>query len=83
MEILRCRNEEDLEMQFNKEAASQNQVDKIDSQPYKYGFFTDIETEKISKGLNEDVIRLISKKKKEPQFLLDFRKLSQKDYLEN
>ncbi len=52
---------------------SQNQVGEIVSQPYKYGFFTDIETEKISKGLNEDVIRLISKKKKEPQFLLDFR----------
>ena len=52
---------------------SQTKVDEIISQPYKYGFFTDIETEKISKGINENVIRLISKKKKEPAFLLDFR----------
>ena len=43
---------------------SQAQVDEIVSQPYKYGFFTDIETEKISKGLNEDVIKFISNKKK-------------------
>jgi Fe-S cluster assembly protein SufB len=40
---------------------------------YKYGFFTDIETETIPKGLNEDVIRLISAKKKEPEFMLEFR----------
>jgi len=50
-----------------------NTVEEIVSQPYKYGFITDIETEKIPKGLNEDVIRLISKKKNEPEFLLKFR----------
>jgi len=50
-----------------------NTVEEIVSQPYKYGFITDIETEKIPKGLNEDVIRLISAKKKEPEFLLKFR----------
>ena len=43
------------------------------SQPYKYGFVTNIETEKIDKGIDEDVVRLISAKKEEPQFLLDFR----------
>lgn len=43
------------------------------SQPYRYGFVTDIETEKIAKGLDEDVVRLISAKKKEPEFLLNFR----------
>ncbi|HJN34998.1 MAG: Fe-S cluster assembly protein SufB [Prochlorococcus sp.] len=43
------------------------------SQPYKYGFVTNIETEKIAKGIDEDVVRLISAKKEEPQFLLDFR----------
>ena len=43
------------------------------SQPYKYGFVTDIETEKIAKGLSEEVVRLISAKKNEPEFLLDFR----------
>ena len=50
-----------------------NTVEEIVSQPYKYGFITEIETEKIPKGLNEDVIRLISAKKNEPDFLLKFR----------
>jgi len=40
---------------------------------YEYGFTTDIETEVIQKGLSEDVIRLISSKKNEPQWLLDWR----------
>jgi Fe-S cluster assembly protein SufB len=43
------------------------------SQPYRYGFVTDIETEKIAKGLDQDVVRLISAKKQEPAFLLNFR----------
>ena len=50
-----------------------NTVEEIVAQPYKYGFTTEIETEKIPKGLNEDVIRLISAKKNEPEFLLKFR----------
>ncbi|MFN3419702.1 MAG: Fe-S cluster assembly protein SufB [Pyrinomonadaceae bacterium] len=40
---------------------------------YKYGFVTDIETETIPKGLNEDTIRLISGKKNEPDWMLEFR----------
>ena len=40
---------------------------------YKYGFYTDIETEEFPKGLNEDIVRLISKKKNEPEWLLDYR----------
>ena len=43
------------------------------SQPYKYGFVTEIETDKIDKGLSEEVVRLISSKKDEPEFLLNFR----------
>ena len=42
-------------------------------QPYKYGFVTDIDAETVPPGLNEDVIRLISQKKGEPQWMLDFR----------
>ena len=49
------------------------QVNAITEDGYKHGFVTDIETEKISKGLNEDTIRLISEKKEEPQYLLNFR----------
>jgi Fe-S cluster assembly protein SufB len=40
---------------------------------YKYGFVTDIETEAFPKGLSEEIVRLISEKKNEPQWLLDFR----------
>ncbi|MFI3263126.1 MAG: Fe-S cluster assembly protein SufB [Rikenellaceae bacterium] len=40
---------------------------------YKYGFVTDMEMEEFPKGLNEDIVRLISQKKNEPQWLLDFR----------
>jgi Fe-S cluster assembly protein SufB len=40
---------------------------------YKYGFVTDIESDTIPKGLNEDTVRLISAKKNEPEWLLDFR----------
>jgi Fe-S cluster assembly protein SufB len=40
---------------------------------YKYGFFTDIETEVFPKGLNEEIVALISAKKNEPQWLLDYR----------
>ncbi len=48
-------------------------VQTLVNQPYKYGFVTDIETVKIPKGLNEEVVRLISAKKEEPEFMLDFR----------
>jgi Fe-S cluster assembly protein SufB len=40
---------------------------------YKHGFYTDIETEEFPKGLNEDIVKLISKKKNEPEWLLDYR----------
>ncbi len=46
---------------------------EVTGSEYKYGFFSDIETETIPKGLNEDVIRLISAKKEEPDFMLEFR----------
>ena len=48
-------------------------VKKLISTPYKYGFITDVENEEFPRGLNEDVIKLISEKKNEPSFMLDFR----------
>ena len=48
-------------------------VRQVAEQKYEYGFTTDIHTEIIPVGLNEDVVRLISAKKGEPQWLLDFR----------
>src|SRR5215468_1859239 len=49
------------------------QVRRIDVDQYKYGFVTDIESDKAPKGLNEDTIRFISAKKSEPQWMLEWR----------
>ena len=57
-------------------AAVQETVDRvrsIEAEAYKYGFVTDIDSDKAPKGLNEDVVRFISAKKGEPQWLLDWR----------
>lgn len=48
-------------------------VKKVAEEKYKFGFTTDIDTEIIDKGLSEDVVRLISAKKNEPDWLLEFR----------
>ncbi len=48
-------------------------IDSVTSGDYKYGFTTDIETDIITHGLNEKIVRLISEKKQEPEWLLDFR----------
>jgi len=48
-------------------------VKEIDVDKYKYGFFTDIESVKAPKGLNEDIVRFISAKKGEPDWLLEWR----------
>lgn len=48
-------------------------LNEVTEGEYKYGFTTDIETEVIQHGLNEDIVRLISAKKEEPAWMLDFR----------
>ncbi len=48
-------------------------IQDITSQEYKYGFTTDVETDVVPVGLSEDIIRLISAKKGEPEWMLDFR----------
>ena len=52
---------------------SNEYVRKVAEQKYEFGFTTDVHTDIIPKGLNEDVVRLISEKKGEPEWLLDFR----------
>ncbi len=52
---------------------SEDILHKVTNEEYKYGFTTDIATDTIPKGLNEDVIRLISAKKNEPEWLLAYR----------
>lgn len=48
-------------------------VTNLVNQPYKYGFVTNIESDTIPRGLSEDIVRLISAKKNEPEFMLKFR----------
>ncbi len=54
----------------------------LTNREYKYGFTTDIETETIAKGLSEDTVRLISSKKNEPEWMLDFRLKAYRRWLE-
>ena len=49
------------------------ELEKLTQQEYKYGFVTDVEEDRIPKGLNEDIVRLISAKKNEPEFMLEWR----------
>jgi Fe-S cluster assembly protein SufB len=56
-------------------------LEEFTSQDYKYGFVTDVETDTVPAGLNEDIIRLISSKKNEPQFMLDWRLSAYKTFL--
>ena len=57
-------------------------ITKLVNQPYKYGFSTSIERDIIEKGLNENVIHIISQKKNEPEFLLQFRLKAYKKWKE-
>jgi Fe-S cluster assembly protein SufB len=54
-------------------AGATHDIDELIGQGYKHGFVTEIETESVPSGLNEDVIRMISAKKNEPEFMLQWR----------
>ena len=54
-------------------ATSTDNIEQLATQDYKYGFVTDIDADAIPPGLNEDIIRVISAKKEEPEWLLDWR----------
>jgi len=60
-------------MQPSNTKKSNPEIEKVIDQNYQYGFVTDIESETIPPGLDEDVVRLISAKKNEPDFLLEWR----------
>ena len=57
-------------------------LEQVTSTEYKYGFTTKIDSDTIAKGLSEDVVRLISKKKEEPQWMLDYRLKAYRTWLE-
>ena len=61
-----------MELKVNEKDKNEY-VKKVAHKKYEYGFTTDVHTEIIEKGLNEDVVRLISQKKDEPEWMLDFR----------
>ena len=58
---------------MDAETRSADTLETVTGEKYKYGFVTDIDAERAPKGLNEDVIRFISAKKDEPEWLLDWR----------
>ncbi|MCM1369278.1 MAG: Fe-S cluster assembly protein SufB [Candidatus Amulumruptor caecigallinarius] len=60
-------------MEDNRHDASSRVIEEVTNSEYKYGFTSDIDTEIVPPGLNEDVIRFISATKGEPQWLLDYR----------
>ena len=56
-------------------------LEDVTNKDYEYGFYTDIESDKAPKGLNEDIIRLISSKKDEPEWLLEWRLRAYRQWL--
>jgi Fe-S cluster assembly protein SufB len=54
-------------------STSTQTIEELATREYKYGFYSDVESETIPKGLNESVVRLISEKKNEPEWLLEWR----------
>jgi len=60
---------------------SNTTIEQIANQDYKYGFVTDIEADIVPPGLNEDIVRLISAKKEEPEWLLEWRLKSFRHWL--
>ncbi len=58
------------------------EITQVINQPYKYGFETQVEKEDFPVGMNEEILKLLSEKKKEPPFLFDFRLKAYKKWKE-
>ena len=54
-------------------SSSVDTIRGLAEQDYKWGFITDIDEDRVPKGLNEDIVRLISARKGEPEFMLEWR----------
>ena len=65
--------EQPQDKNLNNARTDNEYVRSLTEEKYKYGFTTDVDTEVIPVGLSEEVVRLISAKKGEPEWLLDFR----------
>ena len=68
-------------MSAKKKQTEEQLLNEVTSSEYKYGFTTDIESDTIPKGLSEEVVRIISTKKNEPQWMLDYRLKAYKAWL--
>ena len=66
----------------SKQLNNNEYVRSVAEQKYEFGFTTDVHTEIIEKGLNEDIVRLISAKKGEPEWMLEFRLKAFRDWQE-
>ena len=73
MEVNKQQNNNLQQEEAQRESGDNELVRRIAEQKYEFGFTTDVHTEIIPVGLNEDVVRLISQKKGEPEWMLDFR----------
>ena len=69
-------------MSEKKKNSEDELLEEVTSSEYKYGFTTNIESDTIPKGISEEVIRVISKKKNEPKWMLDYRLNAYKVWLE-
>ncbi|MDG1718308.1 MAG: Fe-S cluster assembly protein SufB, partial [Flavobacteriales bacterium] len=69
-------------MSDKKKRSEDELLEKVTSTEYKYGFTTDIESDTIPKGLSEEVVRIISAKKNEPSWMLEYRLNAYKAWLE-
>ena len=61
------------EREKNRDSDQDRILTDVTQSEYKYGFYTDIEIESVPRGLNEDIVRMISAKKEEPEWLLEWR----------
>jgi len=62
-----------MAMKESAMSSSTNTIRNLAQQDYKWGFVTEIEAERVPRGLNEEIVRLISAKKREPEFMLEWR----------
>ena len=69
-------------MSEKKRQSEDDLLEKVTSTEYKYGFTTNIKSDTIPKGLSEDVVRIISAKKNEPKWMLEYRIKAYKAWLE-
>src|SRR6266404_3091034 len=71
----------DVNQVIERMSTATETIEGLVQKEYKYGFYTDVEADAAPPGLNEDIIRLISAKKDEPEFMLEWRLKSYRHWL--